>query len=90
VALARGALGESDVAGGERRPDQRAHDTQLALVFSAEAQTTVPDKRMFVRALVDGVVADPADVVFTEGTFGGARTFVFTDVVGPGIHTVEM
>lgn len=67
-----------------------ADDTNLAVTFSAEAQTSVANKRLFVRALIDGQVAAPADVVFTEGGFGGARSFVFTGVVDKGVHTVEM
>jgi M6 family metalloprotease-like protein len=65
-------------------------DTNLAITFSAEAQTSVANKRLFVRALIDGVVAAPADVVFTEGGFGGARSFTFVGVVDKGVHTVEM
>lgn len=65
-------------------------DTNLAVVFSAEASTNVTQKRVFVRALIDGAVADPSDVVFTEGGFGGARSFIFTGVVDAGVHTVEM
>lgn len=64
--------------------------TNLAVTFSAEAQTDLAGKRMMVRALVDGTVAAPADVVFTDGPFGGARTFVFTQVVDRGLHTVEI
>lgn len=65
-------------------------DTNLAVVFSAEAMTSVSNKRLFVRALVDGQVAAPTNVVFTEGGFGGARSFTFTAVVDKGVHTVEM
>jgi M6 family metalloprotease-like protein len=65
-------------------------DTELAICFSAEASTDGNNARLFVRALVDGVVADPADVVFTEGVFAGARSFTFTHVVDAGVHTVEM
>ena len=65
-------------------------ETNLAIVFSAEAQTSDPSKRVFVRALVDGQVTAPKDVVFTEGAFSGARSFTFTAVVGQGVHTVEM
>lgn len=65
-------------------------DTPLAMIFSAEASTSANGKRLFVRARVDGVVADPSDVVFTEGPFQGARSFVFTHVVDRGVHTVEI
>ncbi|MBI5365167.1 MAG: hypothetical protein HZA53_18460 [Planctomycetes bacterium] len=64
--------------------------TPLVIVFSAEASTNSSTGRMFVRALVDGGVAAPADVVFTEGAFQGARSFAFTSIVGEGIHTVEV
>jgi len=64
--------------------------TNVAMIFSAEAQTNGSGKRVFVRALIDGKVAAPSDVVFTEGGFGGARSFTFTAVVDRGVHTVEM
>ncbi len=48
------------------------------------------DRRMFVRALVDGEPVDPADVVFAVGRRQDVRSFVFTTTVGAGIHTVEM
>lgn len=65
-------------------------DTNLAASFSAEASTSASDKRLFVRALVDGIVAAPSDVVFTEGSFQGARSFTFTAQVDRGVHTVEI
>lgn len=66
------------------------NQTNLAITFSAEAAAGAGNKRLVVRALVDGVVASPADVVFTEGWFVGARSFTFTDIVDKGVHTVEM
>ncbi|MBI5365168.1 MAG: hypothetical protein HZA53_18465 [Planctomycetes bacterium] len=65
-------------------------DTSLVALFSAEAFTDSSTGRMFLRALVDGVVAAPADIVFTEGLFQGARTFAFTTEVDRGVHTVEI
>ncbi len=66
-------------------------DTNLAITFSAEAYAVGPaGTRLFVRALVDRVVAEPSDVVFTQDGFQGARSFTFTAVVDAGIHTVEM
>lgn len=65
-------------------------DTPLVAVFSAEAFTNSSAGRMFVRALLDGAVMAPSNVVFTEGTFQGARSFGFTSVVDRGIHTVEV
>ncbi|MBK7874480.1 MAG: hypothetical protein IPJ77_01780 [Planctomycetes bacterium] len=67
-----------------------ADETPLAVTFSAEAYTSSAVGRLFVRALVDGVVAAPADVVFTEGGFQGARSFTFTAKVDRGVHTVEI
>ncbi|MEQ8763486.1 MAG: hypothetical protein RL885_06140 [Planctomycetota bacterium] len=64
--------------------------TNVAVTFSAEVLTTASNKRLFVRALIDGQVADPSDVVFVEGPFKSTRSFTFTDLVGKGIHTVEM
>ncbi|MEQ8763485.1 MAG: M6 family metalloprotease domain-containing protein [Planctomycetota bacterium] len=65
-------------------------DTNVEMTFSAEAYTDVHDKRLFVRALIDGKPADPSDIVFTEGSFVGARSFTFTTKVDEGVHTVEM
>lgn len=67
-----------------------ADDTPLVAAFSAEAFTNSTTGRMFVRALVDGVPAEPSNVVFTEGLFQGSRTFAFTTEVDRGVHTVEM
>lgn len=65
-------------------------DTNVSITFSAEAYTSNSSKRLFVRALIDGKPAEPGDVVFTEGSFKGARSFIFTGNVDRGIHTVEM
>ena len=65
-------------------------NTRVGVVFSAEAYVDQPGKRMFVRALVDGVPAAPSNVVFASGTHQGARSFIFTTTVDAGIHTVEM
>jgi M6 family metalloprotease-like protein len=67
--------------------------TPVAVFFSAEAYVEPVDSRLFVRALVDGVPADPADVVFATGTSPAnpeSRSFVFTDRVNQGLHTVEL
>lgn len=80
--------------------------TRVAIHFAAEAcvgehasnpeppascrDTNDTDRRMFVRALVDGVPVDPGDVVFAVGNTEGARSFLFTTTVAAGIHTVQM
>jgi M6 family metalloprotease-like protein len=65
-------------------------DTQVGIVFSAEAYVNTPGKRLFVRALVDGEPAAPSNVLFASGTHQGTRAFIFTTTVDAGIHTVEM
>jgi M6 family metalloprotease-like protein len=67
--------------------------TPVAVFFSAEAYVEPVDKRLFVRALIDGVPADPADVVFATGTSPvnpESRAFVFTGRVDQGLHTMEL
>ena len=67
--------------------------TPIAVFFSAESYVEPVDKRLFVRALIDGVPADPGDVVFVTGTSVAnpeSRSFVFTDRVSKGLHTVEL
>ncbi len=67
--------------------------TPVAVYFSAEAYVDIEDKRMFVRALVDGTPLSPEDVVFTVGTSPEnreSRAFVFAGTVDAGLHTVEM
>jgi len=66
-------------------------DTNLAITFTAEAYVVgPPGTRLFVRARIDDVVAEPADVVFTQDVHQGTRSFTFTDVLDAGIHTVEI
>lgn len=70
-----------------------ADNTTIAVFFTAEAYVDTPRKRMFVRALIDGVPANPSDVVFATGTSPESpetRGFIFTDQVDQGIHTVEI
>lgn len=65
-------------------------DSGLKITFSAEAFTQ-DNKRVFVRALVDGESAEPSDVVFAAGGFTGTRSFTFTkNGVGGGGHWVQM
>ncbi|MEM1181180.1 MAG: hypothetical protein AAGM22_22750 [Acidobacteriota bacterium] len=66
---------------------------EVAIAFTAEAYVQPglsSGKRLFVRALVDGVPAEPSDVVFATDGFGGTRSFTFTTEVDKGVHTVEM
>ncbi|MCC7366499.1 MAG: hypothetical protein IT303_19230 [Dehalococcoidia bacterium] len=69
-------------------------DTNVAFQFSAEAKveddTPGLDRRMFVRALIDGVPAAPSDVVFARPGHEGTQSFIFTANVDAGIHTVEI
>lgn len=70
-----------------------AAQTPIAVFFSAEAYVEPADKRMFVRALVDGSPLAPADVVFSSGLSAAnqeTRGFIFTGRVDPGLHTVEL
>lgn len=64
--------------------------SELAITFCAEAATT-NSKRMFVRALVDGLTTLPSDVDFVKVTT--QETYCFTFVqhnVAAGTHTVRM
>ncbi|NJO84677.1 MAG: hypothetical protein HC828_19190 [Blastochloris sp.] len=45
-----------------------ADNTEVAIMFTAEAYVDTPRKRMFVRALIDGKPTNPEDVVFAMGT----------------------
>ena len=68
-------------------------DTAVAIAFTAEAYVQPgagTGKRLFVRALVDGVPVEPSNVVFATDGFGGTRSFTFTTKVDRGVHTVEM
>lgn len=70
-----------------------ADETRIAIYFSAEAYVDEPGRRLFVRALIDGVPTNPSDVVFATGTATAARearAFVFTGMVDSGLHTVEI
>ncbi len=67
---------------------------QVAIVFSAEAfvrdDSVGANRRMFVRALIDGKAAEPSNVVFATGAVAAPRSFIFATTVDAGIHTVEM
>ncbi|NJK82297.1 MAG: hypothetical protein HC914_21565, partial [Chloroflexaceae bacterium] len=70
-----------------------ADNTEVAIMFTAEAYVDTPRKRMFVRALIDGKPTNPEDVVFAMGTdpqTRAARAFIFTDMLDSGLHTIEM
>lgn len=70
--------------------------SHVTIHFSAEAYVETlgvaepADRRMFVRALLDGKPAQPSDVVFATGPVERAGAFVFTADVGEGIHTAEI
>ncbi len=64
--------------------------SHLEITFSGEVETS-QQSRMFVRALVDGQVAFPTDVVFARGGYTGTRTFTFvTSDLAPGPHKVQI
>lgn len=66
-----------------------AANSNLEITFSGEADAA--NGRMFVRALVDGQVASPSDVVFAIGGFTGTRSFTFVkENVSAGPHTVDI
>jgi len=65
-------------------------DTRVAVTFSAEAHVSQSGKRMFVRALIDGELAEPSDVVFAQGELLGPRSFTFAAEVDEGVHTAEI
>jgi M6 family metalloprotease-like protein len=63
--------------------------SNLAITICGEAYTSA-GKRMFVRALVDGQVASPLDVVYSGG-FLGTRSYTFVkENVGAGSHAVRV
>jgi len=61
----------------------------VCISMSAESYVT-GNKRMFVRALVDGQPASPSDIVFSNDGFAGTHSFHFTATVGGGLHQVTM
>ena len=59
-------------------------DTNLAITFTAEAYVSgPPGTRLFVRAKIDGELANPDDVVLTMSGLEGTRCFIFTEVFFP-------
>ncbi|MCP4201646.1 MAG: hypothetical protein GY769_06895 [bacterium] len=62
----------------------------LDIRLSGEVETSA-DSRMFVRALVDGQPANPTDVVFARGGYGGTNSFSFTrEKLPAGLHSVQI
>ena len=62
----------------------------LKITFNAEIEAS-SGGRVFVRALVDGEVASPSDVVAAVGWLTGVRSFTFTKSnLAAGGHWVEM
>jgi M6 family metalloprotease-like protein len=67
-----------------------ASNSNLEITFSGEVNTS-GGKRMFVRALVDGQLANPSDVVFAQGGFTGTHSFTFTKKnLGAGSHSIKI
>jgi M6 family metalloprotease-like protein len=58
----------------------------VCINVSAECYT-IGNKRMFVRAVVDGETALPTDVILVRGDFRGTHTFQFVANVQGGQHT---
>jgi len=62
----------------------------MFFMLTAESDTT-NDKRMFVRALVDGSVASPSDVLFAQEPAYGLHAFTFmASSLSAGIHPLQM
>ena len=55
--------------------------------ISAESNATT-GKRLFVRAVIDGVPASPSDVVFCSESSSWSRMFQFSATIAKGIHRV--
>jgi hypothetical protein len=72
----------------------REDGVQVGILFSAESfvrdDSPGTDRRMFVRALIDGQPAAPSNVVFATGAVPTTRSFIFATQVNAGIHTVEI
>ncbi len=68
--------------------------TAVAVHFSAEAYVEDDEpgsnRRLFVRALLDGAPIEPSNVVFAVGPAQSPRSMIFVAEVEPGIHTVEI
>ncbi|MCX6879575.1 MAG: right-handed parallel beta-helix repeat-containing protein [Verrucomicrobia bacterium] len=63
----------------------------LKITFSGEIDATMAGGRVFLRALVDGEAASPADIVAAIGKPTGVRSFAFTKTNLPaGWHWVEI
>ena len=66
-------------------------NSQLLIVFSAEARVPVLGKNVYVRAMVNETVAFPGDVILTSSEEHGVCSFVFyLPNVGAGTYTVKM
>ena len=69
-----------------------ADNVPVAAMISAEAFVAEPDKRLFLRLLVDGEPMTPSDVVLVNGgspEVRAARTFEFTGTFDRGLHVIE-
>ncbi len=70
------------------------HEEGLVTVtVTAEARVSRPGRRMFLRVLIDGDVAEPANVVFTSGQHFNVHSFTFVAAAGQdvtrGIRQIE-
>ena len=69
---------------------------EVAVTFSAMMHVTKVDDEespVYIRAMIDGQVMGPGAVAYADGDTGQewhARTFIFSDRVDAGIHTIEM
>ena len=68
--------------------------TTVAITFSAlDFVMGVNDEPLYVRALIDGVEAEPGPIVFSAGfdqNRFASHSFTFTTTVNSGIHIVQM
>lgn len=64
--------------------------SDVAITFSAEVSAT-NNRRLFIRALVDGQPSTPSDEVLMVGGYNGTRTFTFVKQgVDAGSHNVRV
>jgi M6 family metalloprotease-like protein len=65
----------------------------LVTAFVWPVELTDDDPPVRVRAVVDGLIAAPGDIVWADADAGQefhAQSFLFTQRIGAGIHTVEL
>ena len=69
---------------------QVPEDGDVFVTLTAEAATSAADKRMFVKALIDGADASPSDVVFARETDFPLHAFTFVTHLTAGLHPLKM